>query len=109
MGPKPVVVAVRVSNPMVFAEFEREADAILLCLGIQDQALMEIVSGAAQPSGLLPIGMPADMVEVERQNEDVPFDMKCHVDTEGNAYDFGFGLSWHGVIRDGRTARYPKP
>ena len=23
MGPKPVVVAVRLSNPMVFAEFER--------------------------------------------------------------------------------------
>ena len=109
MGPKPVVVAVRLSNPMVFAEFEREADAILLCFGIQDQALMEIVSGAAQPSGLLPIGMPADMAEVERQDEDVPFDMRCHVDTEGNAYDFGFGLSWQGGVRDERTTRYAKP
>jgi len=36
----------------------------------------------------------------------VPFDMEPHVDSEGNAYDFAFGLDWDGVIRDARTAAY---
>lgn len=36
------------------------------------------------------------------------FDLACHVDSEGNTYDFGFGLNWSGVIRDARTAKYGK-
>ena len=43
---------------------------------------------------------------VEEQQEDVPFDMKCHVDSEGNVYDYAFGLDWKGVISDERTKRY---
>ena len=50
--------------------------------------------------------MPADMNTVETQMEDVPLDMKVHIDSEGNAYDFGFGMNWQGVIRDERTAGY---
>jgi beta-glucosidase len=50
--------------------------------------------------------MPADMETVELQREDVPQDMKCHRDSEGNVYDFGYGLNWKGVIKDARTARY---
>jgi beta-glucosidase len=34
--------------------------------------------------------------------------MKVHVDSEGNAYDFAFGLDWDGVIQDERTAKYKK-
>ena len=36
--------------------------------------------------------------------EDVPHDMRPHVDRNGNTYEFGFGLAWSGVIRDERTA-----
>ena len=37
----------------------------------------------------MPSQMPANMNEVERQAEDAPRDMKCHVDkAEGHAYDF---------------------
>lgn len=60
----------------------------------------------AKPSGLLPLQMPAGMATVEKQMEDVPFDMTTHVDTEGNTYGFGFGLNWSGVIEDERTAKY---
>jgi beta-glucosidase len=52
--------------------------------------------------------MPADMKTVETQKEDVPFDMICHVDSEGNTYDFGFGLNWNGVIKDARVEKYRK-
>jgi len=46
------------------------------------------------------------METVEVQFEDVPRDMKCHVDANGNTYDFAFGLNWSGVISDNRTAKY---
>jgi beta-glucosidase len=52
--------------------------------------------------------MPADMRTVEEQFEDVPLDMKSHVDSEGNVYDFGFGLNWVGIISDERTEKYKK-
>ena len=69
---------------------------------------MDIISGATEPSGLLPLQMPADMQTVEEQKEDVPQDMRCHVDSEGHGYDFAYGLNWKGVINDARTAKYKK-
>ncbi len=50
--------------------------------------------------------MPASMSAVEKQAEDVPFDMPCYRDSEGNSYDFGFGMNWKGVIKDARVGRY---
>jgi beta-glucosidase len=108
MNEKPVIVSILMSKPMVFSEFEKDADVILVNFEIQDQALLEIISGTAEPAGLLPLQMPADMMTVETQAEDVPFDMECHIDTEGNRYDFGFGLNWNGVISDSRTDKYVK-
>ena len=108
MKGKPVIVSVSISNPMVFSEFEDKADAIVANFRVQDQAIMEILSGNREPSGLLPLQMPINMKAVEEQYEDVPHDMECHVDTDGNAYDFGFGLNWSGVINDDRTTKYKK-
>jgi beta-glucosidase len=106
MGNKPVVVIIDVSNPMVFSEIEKNASAILVHFGVQDQALMDIVTGAVEPSGLLPFQMPADMKTVEEQYEDVPGDMNCYVDSNGSRYDFGFGLNWKGIINDERVLKY---
>jgi beta-glucosidase len=75
---------------------------------VQDQAILDIISGASEPSGLLPMQMPSDMKTVETQKEDVPFDMICHVDSEGNTYDFGFGMNWNGIIKDARVEKYKK-
>ncbi|MBX7127341.1 MAG: glycoside hydrolase family 3 protein [Cyclobacteriaceae bacterium] len=106
MKGKPVIVSVNVSNPMVFAEFEKQAAGILVSFGVQDQALLEIITGVAEPSALLPMQMPASMTDVEKQAEDVPLDMTCYTDESGNTYNFGFGLNWKGVIADERTRRY---
>lgn len=106
MKDKPVVVVIKTSNPLVFNEFECFIEAILITFEVQDQAIMEIISGNAEPSGLLPLQMPSDMNTVEMQLEDVPFDMKCHTDSEGNTYDFGFGMNWNGIIKDSRTQKY---
>lgn len=108
MAGKPVVVSLLLSNPAVVAEFEAEADAIVANFGVQDQAILEVLTGAVEPSGLLPLQMPADMRTVEEQLEDVAHDMRCHVDEEGHVYDFGYGLNWSGVIEDERTRKYGK-
>ncbi|KIO75867.1 beta-glucosidase [Pedobacter lusitanus] len=106
MQGKPVIVVINASKPMIFNEFEQQTDGIVLHFGVSGQAVMDIISGAAEPSGLLPVQMPADMLTVEKQYEDVPFDMTCHKDTEGNVYDFGYGLNWKGKISDQRNSKY---
>ncbi|NDW10709.1 glycoside hydrolase family 3 protein [Dysgonomonas sp. 520] len=106
MGDKPVIVVTNLSRAMIFNEFEDKVDAILARFSVKEQAVLDIISGKYEPSGLLPMQMPANMSTVEKQYEDVPFDMDCHKDTEGNVYDFGYGLNWKGVIKDARTAKY---
>ena len=58
---------------------------------ITDEAYAHIISGEVEPSGLLQFQMPASMDTVEAQDEDVPRDMECYVDADGNTYDFCFG------------------
>ena len=108
MGDKPVIVVLQISNPTVVAEFEKEVDGLLIDFGVQRQAVLDMLSGMETPSGLLPLQMPANMVTVEKQFEDVPHDMDPHVDGAGHRYDFGFGMNWDGVIEDERTAKYQK-
>ena len=108
MKGKPVIVSINMSNPMVFSEFEKMADAIAVNFEVQDQAILDILTGKSEPSGLLPLQMPANMQTVEKQFEDVPHDMQCYKDAEGHVYDFGFGLNWKGVINDARVTKYKK-
>lgn len=109
MGDKPVIVSINLSNPTVVAEFEKAVDGIVVNFGIQDQALMDIISGAAEPSGLMPLQMPLNMATVESQHEDIPHDMKVYIDSEGNSYDFAYGLNWSGIINDARTSQFGNP
>ncbi len=108
MGNKPVIVSVSATRPMIFSEIEPYADAILLNFGVQIQAVLDLISGKAEPSALLPCQMPADMKTVEEQKEDMPRDMKCFTDSEGHAYDFAYGMNWKGVIKDERVTKYFK-
>lgn len=110
-----VIVLIDASGPMIFSEFEPVADAILLGFGggrspwVPDEVFLEVLTGQVEPTGLLPLQMPADMETVETQYEDIPRDMICHIDETGNVYDFAFGMDWSGVIRDERSAKYNVP
>ena len=106
MGDKPVVAIVSIGRPMIMSEIEPYADAILLSFSVQQQAILDIITGAAEPSALLPMQLPANMKTVEEQYEDVPQDMECYVDAEGHSYDFAFGMNWSGVIDDARVKKY---
>lgn len=106
MGNKIVIVVLNSNNPTVLSEIEPLADAILVTFDIQKQAILDIITGKYEPSGLLPFQMPASMEAVEAQAEDTPRDMQCYCDADGNSYDFAFGLNWSGVINDARVERY---
>lgn len=82
-------------NPYVDpAEVEPYADAIILSFGVSNNALLDVISGKFSPVGKLPCQLPADMRTVEEQFEDIPHDMRCYTDSDGNAYDFAFGLRY---------------
>ena len=102
-----LILIVDINRPMVFSEIEPSADAILVGFnGIMNEAFAHVITGQVEPSGLLPYQMPKDMKTVFEQNEDVPRDMDCYVDADGNTYDFCYGLNWSGVIDDERTKTY---
>lgn len=109
---KIVVTMSKASGPsvMVWSEVEPLADAILYYYGSDGwfftETLMDIISGAVEPSGLLPFQQPASMDAIEAQQEDVPRDMECYVDADGNVYDFAYGLNWSGKIDDERVQTY---
>jgi len=106
MGDKPVIVMVAMERPFVPAEIEPWADVLLVSCGVSSNALLDILSGVAEPYGLLPCQLPAHMETVEAQCEDVPRDMECYRDAQGHVYDFAFGMDWKGVINDTRVKRY---
>lgn len=106
MGEKPVIVAITLTRPAVLAEFEKYADAILVSFGTSSQPFLELISGASEPSALLPCQLPKDMETVETQLEDKPRDMVPYTDIDGNSYDFAFGLNWKGIINDERVQKY---
>lgn len=108
MKGKPVIVSLLLSTPTIVGEFEPYVDGIIAHFGVQDQAILDILTGTDEPSGLLPMQMPANMATVEAQFEDVAHDMECYVDTENNVYDFGYGLNWSGLVEDERTRTYKK-
>jgi len=105
MKNKPLVLIVNTTNPLVFSEIEPYASSVLLSFGVQDQALIETIAGKSEPQARLPMQMPAHMLTVEKQAEDVPYDLECYKDAAGNVYDFGFGLNWKGVIGGKRGYR----
>lgn len=114
----PSVVAMFMGRPMCFHEFEKEVDGIVVTFSqpsnygggtASSEALAQIVAGVSEPSGLLPMQMPKDMDDVERQFEDTPRDMECYTDSVGNKYDFAYGLNYSGVIKDDRVEKYFVP
>ncbi|NDR52513.1 glycoside hydrolase family 3 N-terminal domain-containing protein [Actinomyces sp. 565] len=97
----PVVVALKATNPVIPAEFEARADAIVVGFGVADEALIQVALGLHESNGRLPIQFPAGMDTVEANQEDVPKDLTPYTDSAGNTYDYGFGLHLDGsVIKD---------
>ena len=94
MGGKPIIVSMTLHNPTVVSEFEEVVDGIIVDFGVQRKALFDIVFGDKKPEGRLPIIMPKNMETIELHNEDIFDDIEAYTDSEGNTYDFGYGLTY---------------
>jgi len=94
MGDKPVILAINIRNAPVMSEVEPLSDAIFFTFDIENRAIIDLIANRAKPSARLPFQVPASMEAVETHNEDQPLDITPYTDTEGNTYDFGFGLTY---------------
>jgi beta-glucosidase len=88
MRAKPTIVAVHFDRPYVLPEIARESAALLATFGVADAAVLDVLTGAFQPSGKLPFELPASMEAVRAQKEDVPFDSAQPL------FPFGAGLGY---------------
>ena len=88
MRVKPTIVALYLDRPYVIPEIAREAAALVGHFGVSDAALLDVVTGAAVPSGKLPFEMPSSMDAVRSQKEDVPYDSVAPL------FRFGHGLTY---------------
>jgi beta-glucosidase len=84
---KPTVIAVNFSNPWVVEEVDApRAPSFLATFGTTADALLDVVSGRFNPSGRMPISIPASKAAVDQNLSDVPGYLKA-----GNYALFKFG------------------
>jgi beta-glucosidase len=89
---KPTIVAINYTNPWVIDEIEKgSTKTILATFGTTQDALLDIVSGAFNPTGKMPFTTPKSMKAVEENQSDVPGFMK----PKGyGLFMFGDGISY---------------
>lgn len=88
---KPTIVAINFSNPWVIDEIDKgNAKTILATFGTTQDALLDVVSGAFNPTGKLPFTIPISQKAVEENQSDVPGFMKPNY----ALFKFGDGLNY---------------
>ncbi|MEH7414080.1 glycoside hydrolase family 3 N-terminal domain-containing protein [Neobacillus drentensis] len=94
----PTALVINMTNPWVIDEVEPGAAAVLATYSVKSEALLDVLRGRFNPTGKLPITIPANQEAVEKNASDVPgyaekFDY-TYTNTVGDDYTFGFGLSY---------------
>jgi beta-glucosidase len=70
---KPTVVAINFSNPWVISEIENGSlNTVLATFGTTTDALLDILTGKFNPTGKLPVSIPASREAVLKNKADVP-------------------------------------
>ncbi|MEH7419128.1 glycoside hydrolase family 3 C-terminal domain-containing protein [Neobacillus drentensis] len=93
----PTITAINFSNPWLIQEIEPNAAAVIGTFGVKTEALMDVIRGRFNPTGKLPITIPANQEAVANDKMDVPgFDESpsyVYKAKSGDKYGFDFGLS----------------
>ena len=84
----PTVIDVYLERPAVLTPLIPVAAAIIVNYGIEEDALLEVLFGAAGPEGRLPFDLPRSMAAVVASHSDAPFD------TENPLFRFGHGMRY---------------
>jgi beta-glucosidase len=83
----PTVVDVVADRPAILEPIIEVAAAVTLNWGASAGALLDVLTGVAEPKGRLPFDLPRSMAAVTASRPDVPFD------TADPLFRFGHGLS----------------
>ena len=81
----PTIVTVYLDRPAILTSLKDRAAALIGNFGVSDAALLDVLTGVAQPEGRLPFELPSSMQEVEAQRSYLPHD------TAHPLYRIGFG------------------
>lgn len=84
----PTIVTVYLDRPAILTNVADSAAALIGDFGASDEAILNVVTGRAQPEGKLPFELPPSMAAVAAQKPDVPHDSKAPL------YRYGFGLRY---------------
>jgi beta-glucosidase len=89
---KPTILAINFTNPWVIDEIDSgKAKTILATFGTTQEALLDIVSGAFNPTGKMPFTIPISEKAVQENKSDVP----GYLESKGyGLFMFGAGLSY---------------
>jgi len=95
---KPTVLVINFINPWVIDEVEPNAAAVLATFDVKAEAVLDVVRGRFNPSGKLPLTIPANQAAVDRNAPDVPgyaeaFDY-AYRSSAKDKYVYGFGLTY---------------
>jgi beta-glucosidase len=92
LNAKPTILVINFTNPWVIDEIDKgKAKSILATFGTTQDALLDIVSGAFNPTGKMPFTIPISEKAVQENKSDVP----GYLESKGyGLFMFGAGLSY---------------
>ena len=70
----PTIVTVYLDRPAILSGLKDRVSALIGNFGVSDGALLDVLTGVAQPEGKLPFELPSSMQEVEAQSSALPHD-----------------------------------
>lgn len=85
----PTVLDVFLDRPAILAPIVDEVAAITANWGASPRALLDVLTGAAEPQGRLPFDLPRSMAAVEASRPDVPFDTADPLFAHGHGLRYG--------------------
>jgi beta-glucosidase len=91
LNAKPTILAINFTNPWVIDEIDKsKAKSILATFGTTQDALLDIVSGAFNPTGKMPFTIPISEKAVQENKSDVP----GYLELNYALFKFGDGLNY---------------
>lgn len=96
---KPVIVVLKHRRTLAINEIAKSADAVLDAWDVSEQgqkAIAEVIIGAANPSGKLPVTVPRHIGQIpfHYSQKHINFKKDYLFTEEGPLYPFGYGLSY---------------
>ncbi len=105
----PTITVINFSSPWLIQEIEPNASAVIGTFGVKTEALMDVIRGKFNPSGKLPLTIPAGPEALAIDRMDVPgFDEApsyVYQAKSGDKYGYDFGLTYKKELRKTKSGR----